>query len=236
MATALKDAFKASHEELVHQRGVDVRLSGVAGCIVIHDVKNAYLHIAWAGNVRAVVADLAEENYVEGAQKKGPVKRNLVASPLTSDHTTKNAQEKERVVHTGAELVQTKGDDEIVLPGERFPAIPITRCVGNKVAHCLGVTHEPSVNSRPINGHGKEGRFVVMGSDGLWDCIRNSEVVITVHEHRKGNLQYALQHLESKAQENWVKKAIKQGNTIDDCTIGLLYIHGFEGAHEDEQK
>lgn len=134
----------------------------------------------------------------------------------------------------GAAFAKSKFEDEIIIPGERFPGIPVTRCIGNKVAHCIGVTHEPSVMNRPVIGHGKEARFIVLGTDGLWDCIRQSEVVVQVHEGRKGNLQYAIQHIEAKCRENWVKRAVKQGNTMDDITIGLLYIHGFEVVNEED--
>lgn len=235
VATAMKDAFKAAHEHLVHQKEIDVKLSGVSVTVVAHDVKVGHLHVAWVGNTKALIADLVEEGFVEGGKRKGPVKKNLTAAPLTTDHTTKNHQEKDRVLRAGAELGPPKGDIcELLVPGERLPGIPLTRCLGNKVAHAIGVTHEPNVLSRPVNSPGRVGRFVVMGTDGLWDVVRNSEAVITVHESRKGNLEFALQSIHKKAQEAWVKKSSKCGNVIDDVTVGLLWLHGIGDPEEPE--
>ncbi|CAN1243549.1 Protein kinase and PP2C-like domain-containing protein [Linum perenne] len=80
------------------------------------------------------------------------------AFPLTEDHIASNLKERERVVSAGAlQVTRSIGDDDLK------PA----------------VTAEPEVTETILT---EEDEFLVMASDGLWDCVRNAEVVSIIRD------------------------------------------------------
>jgi len=236
MRDAIILAFEKASAVLSDHEDFDPRLSGVSACVAIHDVRAQWLHVAWVGNCRCIIADLQEEDVEEVPRHQngdGPPKKikttrkNLVAVPLSIDHTTKNAEERARVEQAGAEFRRIKGnDDEIVAPGETLPGIPLTRCIGNLVSQQLGVNDQVQTFNRAVTPPGKDARFMVIGTDGVFDVLRNSEVIGIMNEAKKDNMEFALNHVISKAHSAWVKKAHKVGNVIDDVTILTLWIKG----------
>jgi serine/threonine protein phosphatase PrpC len=50
----------------------------------------------------------------------------------------------------------------------------MTRSMGDLVAKSVGVTYDPEIKVFPnLN---KQDKFVVIGSDGLWDRLTNDEI------------------------------------------------------------
>jgi serine/threonine protein phosphatase PrpC len=93
------------------------------------------------------------------------VKNNGI--PLTVDHTPSNPKEVDRITaqHKNAirdgELVNSKGT-----------TFPMTRAFGDYDFHEVGLTGEPTVCTSTV----KNGDFLVLASDGIWDVLSNEEV------------------------------------------------------------
>jgi len=55
-----------------------------------------------------------------------------------------------------------------------YPGLKVTRTIGDLIAHQIGVTSEP--NTRVINISSND-KFLVMGTDGLWDFLSPEALV-----------------------------------------------------------
>lgn len=50
----------------------------------------------------------------------------------------------------------------------------MSRSIGDKVAHTVGVTSEPEIRCSAVK---PEDRFIILASDGLWEFISSQEAV-----------------------------------------------------------
>lgn len=94
---------------------------------------------------------------------------------VTSDHNVKNAREAARLAAAGAEVT----DDGYV-----FGELCVSRDIGSyacKMKHRDCAPHaliaEPETHEVAL---GEEDDFLVMATDGLWDCMRDTEVIRVV--------------------------------------------------------
>ncbi|CAN0907425.1 Protein kinase and PP2C-like domain-containing protein [Linum grandiflorum] len=95
------------------------------------------------------------------------------AFPLTEDHIASNLKERERVVSAGGEV---KWQVDTWRVGAA--ALQVTRSIGDDDLK-PAVTAEPEVTETILS---EEDEFVVMASDGLWDCVKNDEVVSIIRD------------------------------------------------------
>ena len=56
------------------------------------------------------------------------------------------------------------------LPDQEIPGLAMSRSMGDEVAHSVGVSACPEVLEFTL---GPNDRFVVIGSDGLWEFLSN---------------------------------------------------------------
>ena len=61
----------------------------------------------------------------------------------------------------------------VYVSGERYPGINMSRSLGDIVASEVGLSNKPDVSCRQISSDMK---FLVMGSDGVWEFMPNEEV------------------------------------------------------------
>lgn len=82
----------------------------------------------------------------------------------------------------------------------------MTRSLGDLVAKSVGVTHEPEIKS--INNLTKNDKFIVIGSDGLWDRISNDEVtrIVANHYYDKRDPEGAVAYLMKESVERWQRE------------------------------
>jgi integrin-linked kinase-associated serine/threonine phosphatase 2C len=104
------------------------------------------------------------------------------AIELSTDHKPFRESEKERVLKCGGKIERAKGkyDDKEVGPlrvwlkDEESPGIAITRSIGDLIAHTIGVISDPEITFR-FREQGD--KFIVLGSDGVWDVMSSAEAV-----------------------------------------------------------
>ena len=66
------------------------------------------------------------------------------------------------------------GPKRVWKKGENVPGLAMTRSFGDEVGHEVGVIVDPEIYEYEFV---KEDKFIVVGSDGLWEFISNEEVV-----------------------------------------------------------
>jgi|TARA_B110000285_G_scaffold227968_1_gene290163 serine/threonine protein phosphatase PrpC len=68
--------------------------------------------------------------------------------------------------------------------GESFPGLAMSRSLGDAVAHTVGVSSIPEVKSFLV---GVDDKFIVIGSDGVWEFLTNENIAEIVFPFYKLN-------------------------------------------------
>ncbi|CAK0781962.1 hypothetical protein CVIRNUC_005517 [Coccomyxa viridis] len=130
----------------------------------------------WPGATAIVLLLHAGRLYVSNAGDcRAVLCREGNALPLSRDHTAEQEDERQRIVQAGGQVNHVMGSWRIGQAG-----IQVSRCLGD---HDLkgsgGLSADPEVISRDMD---ESDAFVIVASDGLWDCISNEEAVNIVHD------------------------------------------------------
>lgn len=160
---------------------------------------------ASVGDSRAVLAMLPGEQETEEHKKKesakiaerklGKYKRTLRSSrlidtvQLTMDQKPNHHQEKQRILKSGGRVIRLKdeygdpiGPYRIWQQDGHLPGLAMSRSLGDEIASGLGVISTPIVlEFEPAPGFDQ---FLIIGSDGLWDVMCNSEATSFVDRYR----------------------------------------------------
>ena len=96
--------------------------------------------------------------------------------------------------------------------------LALTRSFGDEIMSKIGVSCEPEIREFIL---GKDFKFIVLGTDGLWEFISNQECVDIVKEfYEKDDIQGATNYLYKEASKRWI---IEQ-DVVDDITIILIFL------------
>jgi serine/threonine protein phosphatase PrpC len=106
----------------------------------------------------------------------------LEATPLNRDHKPELADEAERILKRGGRIDSFRdyynngepiGPQRVWLKNEEVPGLAMSRSMGDKVAHSVGVSADPEVMEFTL---GHNDKFVVIASDGVWEFLSNEDV------------------------------------------------------------
>lgn len=124
------------------------------------------------------------------------------AEALSRDHKPNEEDERRRIVaNNGRVLRVSGGPPRIWLADKLEPGLALSRSLGDKMAHKVGVISAPEVKRRSLSHVDK---FVIIGSDGLWDKMTNEEAVGLVGEYWEGGqAALAANGLISVAAQRW---------------------------------
>jgi len=61
-----------------------------------------------------------------------------------------------------------------------YPGLSISRSIGDLIAHKVGVTSQPNVSIVDLK---QEDKFLVVGSDGIWDYVSPEDMVDLLNEY-----------------------------------------------------
>lgn len=67
------------------------------------------------------------------------------------------------------------GVQRVWLKNHDFPGLAMSRSLGDKLAHTVGVVPDPDISYLQLNKEEYE-YIVVLGSDGVWDYMSNEQV------------------------------------------------------------
>lgn len=194
--TALKSAFTKLDQEICHESVDKVfkkqarswaaellapALSGSCALLSFYDSRSNMLRVACTGDSRAVLG------------RRNPKSGMWFATPLSEDQTGSNPNEEKRM------RAEHPGEDKVIWRGRVLGNLEPTRAFGDAVYKWSKevqdqiqnkffgrtpnpllktppyVTAEPVVTTTKIEP--RNGDFVVLATDGLWEMLTNEEVV-----------------------------------------------------------
>ena len=119
---------------------------------------------------------------------------------LSKIHLASDKKEQKRIIENGGEVHPYydengifEGPDRIYVKNKIYPGLSMSRTIGDLEAHKIGVISEPDIILKKIENTSK---YVVIGSDGLWDVVRPYDVIRIVRPFfNSGNIKGACQAL-----------------------------------------
>jgi serine/threonine protein phosphatase PrpC len=103
----------------------------------------------------------------------------MVAVALSVDHKPELPEERKRIELAGGRIDsfhdiendnEPLGPQRVWLQDQEIPGLAMSRSLGDTTAHSVGVSSIPEVRSFLI---GVDDKFVVIGSDGVWEFLTN---------------------------------------------------------------
>ena len=210
----IKDFYKAIDESL---SSIEVRFdSNFSGstCIIIFQLGN-YLISSNVGDSRSLL-----------------IKENKELIELSKDHKPENENERQRIENMGGIVSQCNdlyddgkegGPFRVWMKGCDYPGIAMSRSIGDKIAHSIGVINEPEILEFNLDENSK---YIILGSDGIWQFLKNEDIIniifeINQKEKEKNNVKEIICKIIIKAAVN---NFIDNDEYVDDITISLVSI------------
>ena len=186
----------------------DINFSG-STCIILFQIGN-YLISSNVGDSRAIM-----------------LKENSEIIELSKDQKPENENEKIRIEKCGGIISQCNdlyddgkqgGPFRIWLKGHDYPGIAMSRSIGDKTAHGIGVISEPEILEFNIDD---KCEYLVLGSDGIWSYLTNEKVneIIRPFLNQK-NAENACKEVIKKATLTW----FENDKNVDDITVSIIYV------------
>lgn len=97
-----------------------------------------------------------------------------------------------------------------------YPALHLSRSIGDYIGSQLGVSNSPEIYSRVI---GREDEFTVLGTSALWATLSNQEIGDIIGQHSNSDMLIASEGLYNKV----VNQCTKAKVLVED--IGIVVFH-----------
>lgn len=144
---------------------------------------------------------------------------------ISKIHKPDIQSEKDRVLLNGGvihpyydELGVFEGPNRVYVKGKTYPGLSLTRSIGDLEAEKIGIISEPDIIIKKKDSTCK---YLVLGSDGLWDVIKPYDVRRIVNPYfLKSDTNGACNALLKTACKNWDKEGCER----DDITIIVVFI------------
>ena len=145
---------------------------------------------------------------------------------LSRDHKPSEPDESKRIVNSGGRVKKCYdeehkrfiGPDRVWMKNKEEPGLAMTRSLGDKIAHNIGVSDEPEFKTFTYDGTEK---FIILASDGLWEYVNGDQCINIVkpfYEEGKDSKEAALA-LTKEAFRKWKRKEV----AIDDITVIVIF-------------
>mgnify|MGYP002623249628 FL=1 len=152
--------------------------------------------------------------------------KNWSAKNLTRDHKPNEADENKRIIDAGGRVESYKDEDgefvgpeRVWLKDEEVPGLAMSRSFGDEIAHTVGVIAEPEIFDYNFV---HEDKFILLGSDGIWEFISSDECVNIVKDYYlKDDIDGALSYLYKESSKRW----IMEEEVIDDITLIIIFLN-----------
>ena len=206
----ISSVFVQTNTNLVNDDRVDSTFSGTTCTTLIYSPER--LISANVGDSRCVLGKFDGKNWT--------------AKNLTRDHKPNEPDESKRIVENGGRVESYKDDDGEFVGPERvwlkeddIPGLAMSRSFGDEIAHTVGVTAEPEIFDYNFV---QEDKFILLGSDGIWEFISSEECVNIVKDYYlKDDIDGALSYLYKESSKRW----IMEEEVIDDITLIIVFLN-----------
>ena len=216
----IKKFYKKTNDELYDTK-FDVHFSGTT-CILVFKIGKKII-CSNVGDSRAI---LVERKFIFD-EKTNDIINKYEVIELSHDHKPNIKEERERIEKSGGEVDQeylNEQDEKSDLPyrvwkkGCNYPGLAISRCLGDKIAEELGVISVPDIIDIDIS---KNSKYIIMGSDGVFEYLNNEEIVEISKKYLNSDyLHKACQIIIEKAAMLFKQKEKR----VDDITINIINI------------
>ena len=202
--------FIETNSSLINNSNIDISSSGCT-CSSILLTQNNLISIN-LGDSRCILGRFNPEN------------NSWSYINLTRDHKPTEEDEKERIIKKGG--IISKGKDEFgnssgiirIWKADGNIGLALTRSFGDEIMSKVGVICEPEIKQFFL---GKDDKFIIIGTDGLWEYISSEECVNMVKDFfLKNDIQGAGNLLLKEASKRW----IVEQDVVDDITIILIFL------------
>ena len=209
----IKDFYKTVDESLssieVH---FDSNFSG-STCIILFQLGNNIISCN-VGDSRAIL-----------------IKSNKEIIELSHDQKPEEENEKKRIENMGGIVSQCNdlyddgkegGPFRVWMKGCDYPGIAMSRSIGDKIAHNIGVINEPEIMEFTSDELAK---VIVLGSDGVFQFLNNKEICDIIFEKKEKNVdnnEYICKRIINLARNKFIEN---EDYVIDDITISLVFIN-----------
>ena len=144
---------------------------------------------------------------------------------ISKIHKPDIQSEKDRILLNGGiihpyydELGIFEGPNRVYVKGKTYPGLSLTRSIGDLEAEKIGIISEPDIIIKKKDSTCK---YLVLGSDGLWNVIKPYDVRRIVNPYfLKNDTNGACNALLKTACKNWDKEGCER----DDITIIVVFI------------
>ena len=186
----------------------DINFSG-STCIIVFQI-GKYIICGNVGDSRAII-----------------IKENNEIIELSKDQKPDDNNERKRIEKMGGIVSQCNdlyddgkkgGPFRIWVKGRDYPGIAMSRSIGDKIAHDIGVISEPEIISYKIDD---KCEFLVIGSDGIWQYIKNENILDIIKPFIvEKNAENAVKEIIKKSSLSWYENDI----SVDDITASVIFL------------
>jgi len=211
---ALREAFLATQlkAESFSCANGDFSMSGTTCTVVYHDMVQQKLHIAHAGDSRAVI----------GLLDHGKV----TCEDATKDHKPENPEEKKYIEQHGGRVVFDGFYNHRVFSSDApCPGLNMSRALGDVYGHKnAGLRADPDIKEFDIRDCKKKGSanaklLLVLCTDGVWEFVDNGEALCFFEDPEA--LGKKLEELTNESFQRWMKDS---DNEVSDDITGVAVI------------
>jgi len=196
-------------EKLLYEDGaLNCDYSGAAVNIAV--IRNFHITVANVGDCRTMMVTRLSNN-------------KLKSIPISVDHKPETESEKERILAAGGRVFPITYPDGIVGPHRVWlgdvdaPGLAMSRSIGDKIVHSVGVSSEPEFFEWDLKS---EDCALVVATDGLWTVFSDDEVGLKAMSCREPASTVSL--LLRETHNRW----IRSGDSVDDTTVCVVYFQG----------
>ncbi|KAM0061317.1 putative protein-serine/threonine phosphatase [Helianthus debilis subsp. tardiflorus] len=201
--TSIARSFKEMDDRLEAHRSIDSYCSGSTCVSVLKHGEN--LIIANVGDSRALLC-------TRHGNQLHPIQLTVDLKPHTQG-------EYERIKRCGGRVGAMGHEPSIYrvwMPDQDCPGLAMSRAFGDFCLKDYGLISVPNVYYHKLT---EQDEFVVLATDGVWDVLKNEEVVKIVWSVNKRSM--AARFVVDYAVRAWRQKY--PASKIDDCTVVVLF-------------
>ena len=205
----IKNFYKLIDEGLdSNEIHFDTNFSG-STCIILFQVGDCLI-CSNVGDSRAII--LKEEDEI---------------IELSKDQKPENDNEKKRIEEMGGIVSQCNdlyddgkegGPFRIWMKGCDYPGLAMSRSIGDKIAHSIGVISEPEILNFNIDN---KCQCLVIGSDGVWQYLSNSDIGRIIKPFLiKNEAENCCKEIIRKSSLKWIENDF----IVDDITVSVIFL------------
>ena len=204
----IKDTFEYVSSSINSNKKVNPLLSGSTSVNVLF-TENQMICMN-IGDSRAIIAKCSENNWTY--------------KQLSRDHKPDIKGEKERILEMGGSIhsVYNKGKEigplRVWVKGKDIPGLGMSRSIGDKIAHTVGVISEPEITVHDLV---EEDKCLLIASDGVWEYMTNKDCIDIIQKYyEKKEIIECAKEIYQESKRKWIKEEA----AIDDITVILVFL------------